>query len=68
MAFEQIGTQLNITEDFYDRLQQTIDYNGDGTVNTITATGTFGSTSVSWIRTFSYTSGKVTGISEWVKQ
>jgi len=68
MAFEPIGTQLNVTEDFYDRLQQTISYNADGTVNTITATGVFGSQSVSWIRTFSYTSGKVTGISEWVKQ
>lgn len=68
MAFESIGSQNNITEDFFDRLQQTISYNGDGSVNTITATGLFETIVVTWIRTFGYTSGKLTSISTWVQQ
>lgn len=58
------GATIQGTEDFWDRMPQTLTYNGDGTVNTITATWN-GNT---WIRTFTYTSGKVTGISAWVKQ
>lgn len=68
MPFENLGTQNTITQDFFDRLQQTIAYNGDGTVNTITATGSFGGVTVTWVKTLSYSSGKLSGVSEWVKQ
>lgn len=54
-----------------DDLPQVLNYNGDGTLNYIEVTvpaipgsypgGTFR-------RTFTYTSGKVTGISSWTKQ
>lgn len=46
-----------------DRYAQSLTYNGDGTVNTISFTdGTH-----TWTQTFTYTNGKVTGISAWVK-
>lgn len=66
--FEALGVQGTVTQDYFDRMPQTIAYNADGTVNTITATATMGSISVSWVKTLSYSSGKLTGISEWVKQ
>ncbi|WP_273430491.1 hypothetical protein [Chitinibacter tainanensis] len=47
-----------------DELPQSINYNGDGTVNYIevNAGGRI------YRQTLTYTSGKVTGISAWVKQ
>jgi hypothetical protein len=42
----------------------TIAYNTDGTISTITRI--VGSTT--WIETYTYTSGKLTNISGWVKQ
>jgi hypothetical protein len=46
-----------------DNYAQTLTYNGDGTVATISFTdGTN-----TWTQTFTYTSGKVSGISAWVK-
>lgn len=68
-TFESLGqAATGVTVDFFDRMPQTIAYNGDGTVNTITATGTMGGTVTVWIKTFGYTNGKITSISEWVKQ
>lgn len=47
-----------------DDLPQTFVYNGDGTLNYVEATdGTS-----TWRQTLSYTAGKLTGISGWVKQ
>lgn len=47
-----------------DDMPQTLAYNADGTLNTITATdGTR-----TWRQTMTYTAGKLTGISGWVKQ
>ena len=46
-----------------DSYAQTITYNGDDTVNTISFTDGVNI----WTQTFSYTSGLVTGISTWVK-
>lgn len=65
---ESLGTQLHITEDFFNRLAKTLTYNADGTVNTITATGNFNGTTATWIKTLSWTSGNLTAESEWVKQ
>lgn len=46
-----------------DNYAQTLTYNGDGTVNTVSFTdGTN-----TWTQTFTYTAGKVTGISTWVR-
>ncbi|WP_289296256.1 hypothetical protein [uncultured Reyranella sp.] len=46
-----------------DRYPQTLTYNGDGTVNTVSFTdGTY-----TWTQTFTYTAGKVIGISAWVQ-
>jgi len=45
-------------------LPETITYNGDSTINTIAVTDGVST----WVQTFSYTDGKVTGISAWVKQ
>lgn len=42
---------------------QTLTYNADGTVNTIS----FTDGAHTWTQTFTYTSGNVTGISAWVK-
>jgi hypothetical protein len=53
------GSQINP-----DNYTQTLNYNGDGTVNYVqfvTGNGTYR-------QTMSYTSGKVTDISQWVKQ
>jgi hypothetical protein len=42
----------------------TIAYNADGTISTITrAVG-----SATWVQTYTYTIGKLTNISGWVKQ
>jgi len=49
-----------------DSLPQALAYNGDGTLNTITAgPDVMGR---SWMQTYSYTAGVLTGISAWVKQ
>lgn len=58
------GTVIDVSEQFIDGLDQTINYNGDGTVNYINATD--GTTT--WRQTMTYTSGSLTGISKWVKQ
>lgn len=42
-------------------------YNGDGTVATIVKTYNDGVTTATYTKTFTYTSGQVTGISKWVK-
>lgn len=42
-------------------------YNGDGTVATIVKTYNDGVTTATYTKTYSYTSGKVTGISKWIK-
>lgn len=65
---EALGTQLQITEDFYNRLPKTLTYNADGTVNTITATGNFAGTTVSFVKTLTWVAGNLTSESEWVKQ
>ena len=62
------GTNPQPPEGFVDNSPQTLTYNGDGTVNTITITGSYLGVVSTWVRTFSYTSGKLTGISAWVKQ
>lgn len=67
-TFEPMGAQGIVTQDFFDRMPQTITYNGDGTVNTITATATMGAVVTTWVKTLGYTSGKVTSVSDWVKQ
>jgi hypothetical protein len=48
---------------FPDDFAQTLTYNADGTVATIS----FTDTTNTWTQTFTYTTGKVTGISKWVK-
>lgn len=47
-----------------DDLPQTLAYNGDGTLNTISVTDGVST----WVQTYTYTAGKATGISAWVKQ
>ncbi|MFM0326071.1 hypothetical protein [Caballeronia glebae] len=47
-----------------DDLPKTYAYNGDGTLSTETCTD---GTRV-WVKTYSYTVGKLTGESAWVKQ
>jgi hypothetical protein len=47
-----------------DNLPLVYAYNADGTIHTITATHE----STSWVKTYTYTGGNVTGESEWVKQ
>lgn len=47
-----------------DSLPQTLVYNGDGTLNYVEAT----SGTDTWRQTYTYTAGKLTGISGWVKQ
>jgi len=42
-------------------------YNGDGTVATIVKTYNDGVSTATYTKTYSYTSGKITGISKWVK-
>ena len=42
-------------------------YNVDDTVNTIVKTYNNGVTTTTYTKTYSYTTGKVTGVSEWVK-
>lgn len=42
-------------------------YNGDGTLNTIVVTYNNGVTTDTYTQTMSYTSGKLTGVSKWVK-
>lgn len=47
-----------------DDLPQTLVYNGDGTLNYVDATdGTD-----TWRQTYTWTAGRLTGISGWVKQ
>lgn len=41
--------------------------NGDDTVNTIVKTYDNGTTTVTYTKTFSYTTGLLTGISKWIK-
>lgn len=45
-------------------LAQTLAYNADGTINTITVT----SGGNTYVQTMTYTGGNLTGISAWVKQ
>ena len=67
--YEGLGqAAAGVTQDYFDRMPQTFSYNGDGTINTISATGTMGGVVTTWVKTFGYTSGKLTSISEWVKQ
>lgn len=47
-----------------DSLPQALTYNGDDTVATITATDG----ADSWVQTYTWTSGNLTGVSQWVKQ
>lgn len=47
-----------------DDSPETYTWNSDGTIATITKT--FGG--VSWVNTFTYTSGKLSSTSGWVKQ
>jgi hypothetical protein len=49
----------------FDMHQHAYTYNGDGTLNTDTVTLPSGDT---YIQTFSYTGGQLTGESGWVKQ
>lgn len=53
------GAALNL-----DALAQTLNYNADGTLNYVQVV-TGGNT---YRQTMTYTSGKITGISAWVKQ
>lgn len=47
-----------------DSMPQTLTYNGDGTIATISVTnGTD-----TWVQTLTYTAGNLTGVSAWVKQ
>lgn len=48
---------------FPDNFEQTITYNGDGTVNTIS----FTNGTNTWTQTMSYTTSRLTGISKWVR-
>lgn len=48
-----------------DSWAQTINYNGDGTVNYVQVTAPNGNV---YRQTYGYTAGKVTSISQWVKQ
>lgn len=45
-------------------LLQSISYNPDGTVSSISATNGVGT----WVQSFTYTSGRVSSISRWIKQ
>jgi hypothetical protein len=54
------GTALDL-----DQMPQDLAYNGDGTINYIQVTHVSGRI---YRQTFTYTSGKVTNISAWVKQ
>ena len=58
------GKLAQFKTSFEDQGPQTLSYNGDGTVNYIDVTTSDGT----YRQTFTYTSGKVTGISLWVKQ
>lgn len=58
------STGATATVSFAETGAQTLNYNADGTLNYIQVTNSMGT----WRQTFSYTSGKVTAISEWVKQ
>lgn len=54
-----------------DELPQTMTYNGDGTLNYVEVTIPASLSSApggTYRRTFSYTAGKVTAVSAWVKQ
>lgn len=42
-------------------------YNGDGTLATEVVTYNDGTTTYTYTQTYSYTSGKLTGVSKWVK-
>jgi YD repeat-containing protein len=46
-----------------DSFAHTLAYNSDGTL----ATDSFTDGSATWTQTFTYTSGKLTGVSAWVK-
>ena len=57
---------------FPDDLAQTLTYNGDSTLNyievTVPATPGTSYAGGTYRQTFTYTAGKVTGISKWTKQ
>ena len=48
----------------FDSLEQSYAYNGDGTLNYVQATWE----GVTYRQTYTYTAGKLVGISRWVKQ
>lgn len=56
---DSTGTPINP-----DAMAQVLAYNTDGTLATITATNSAGT----WVQTLTYTSGKLTAVSAWVKQ
>lgn len=58
------GDVVEVIELFIDGLQQTLAYNPDGTLNYVEAADGVNT----WRQTYTYTGGKVTGISAWVKQ
>lgn len=58
-ARDAAGASIN--PDFY---AHAFTYNGDGTL----ATDTFSDGFSTWVQTFSYTAGKMTAVSAWVKQ
>jgi hypothetical protein len=58
------GEVLTLTESYFDSLPQVFAYNGDGTLNFVTATD---GTKV-FRQTYGYDSGKVVTISAWVRQ
>lgn len=59
MAFDNENLFLNL-----DGIPQTYVYNADGTLNYIQVTQGVNT----WRQTYTYTGGKITGISAWVKQ
>lgn len=58
-----VDTAGNGLPENFDNLPQTLTYNADGTLNTVSKT--YGGHT--WTQTFGYTSGNVTSISGWVK-
>ena len=57
-TYDNLGAPINP-----DAYAQTLSYNGDGTLNTTTFTNGVNT----WTQTMSYTSGKLTGVSGWVR-
>ncbi len=58
------STGAAATVGFADTGAQTISYNADGTVAYVETANALGT----WRQTFTYTGGKLTGVSQWVKQ